>query len=204
MESVHNFVKDITKGRDESHGYNHMNKVQKIACELATEMNFPLCDVSLVAILHDVADTKYDITGVNYLAVKHFLDGFLVGDGTNIKLIMKCIDCISFSKEKREGRRYYESILDDNDYWITVRNIVSDADKLEALGKIGLDRCLEYGRKHHLLSGKKLKTSVAKHASEKLLLLPSYFRTDAGRTLCDKRYKEFIREMTKQGIWEYV
>ena len=59
----------------------------------------------------------------------------------------------------------------------TYRNIISDADKLEALGEVGLRRCMQFSEAHN--------GNVIEHCHEKLLkLLPDGFiRTNAGKKL---------------------
>lgn len=95
---------------------------------------------------------------------------------------MDIIDRISYSKEVK-------MIKANNLDWkcvlgvkgLIVRNIVSDADKLEAIGKIGLDRCIEYTKtkyfeKHSEKIPKNvLKVMVNNYADEKLKTLKDHF-----------------------------
>ena len=67
------FVKNMTDGRDESHDYNHMLRVKRFACELASEEFTDLTDIIVVAMLHDIADSKYDIIGTQRILLKEFI-----------------------------------------------------------------------------------------------------------------------------------
>ena len=104
---------------------------------------------------------------------------------------------ISFSKENKQGMRHYSDSLGPN--WTLVRDVVSDADKLEAIGESGLVRCWEFGLTAHCPPGRsgevaavvsgverqtKLLQRVKDHADEKLFLLTSNFMsTPTGRFL---------------------
>jgi len=78
--------------------------------------------------------------------------------------------CISFSAEKKNGMRYFEEILGPD--WSLIRDIVSDADKLEALGNIGIERCHKYTCETHPdLPEEEIIKLMHTHAEEKLFKL---------------------------------
>mmetsp|Transcript_89352 Transcript_89352/g.161238 ORF Transcript_89352/g.161238 Transcript_89352/m.161238 type:complete len:114 (+) Transcript_89352:1-342(+) len=95
---------------------------------------------------------------------------------------MMIIDNISFSKEKREG-------LDlqglEKRGLLLLRDIVSDADKIDALGDEGLERCFEYTRYANPgACPPEIEQLVREHCIEKLLLLKDqYVRTATGKSL---------------------
>lgn len=112
--------------------------------------------VSTVALLHDVADHKYVEEDSSLLAD---LNSFLVKLTTNSKyksivagtlfeylfnpdMIIKIIERISYSRQVKYGTKTWYSTL--GIWGVLVRHIVSDADKLEAIGKDGIDRCKDY------------------------------------------------------------
>ena len=217
-----NFVTEILSDRDESHGIVHAYRVKNFASdiyiaeymrniigienysksseEIMREKNI----IDIIAMLHDVADHKYDIDGKNQLKMRKFLqllvDEKYIEDG-DINKIIATIERISFSREKKYGDNDWQEKLGDE--WIYIRNIVSDADKLDALGKKGLERCIEYSRSIiNVEDGDKVedkvKENVMQHADDKLLLLKDkYIRTFEGKKLAEKLHDELVDELEK-------
>ncbi|EPY32451.1 hypothetical protein AGDE_08682 [Angomonas deanei] len=173
MEKIHyelwgrcrDFVEKVCAGRDPTHGLEHMETVAERALliyfmlepslhQLAKVLD--ICNIILVGMLHDVADHKYDVDGTLQKSLADFctteveehlttIPGLQAPDAAEkasfLSHLHKTIDCI-LSKEKSRGLRYYEKELPAE--WLVVRNCVSDADKLEAIGPAGLLRCYEY------------------------------------------------------------
>lgn len=192
IDRLKKFVKNNTTGRDPSHGYEHMEKVFNNAIKIYSKLieggekynDNVLKYILLVSWLHDVADHKYDRDGLLMKKVMAFLYEHAP---KNAEEIRECIKCISFSREKKEGIYYYENIL--SPMFVFVRNIVSDADKLEALGVVGIERCEEYTKrsaeeKGIVLGDEELRKLVLEHCNEKLFILASqYMRTRPGRVM---------------------
>ena len=201
IEKLKKFVQDHTRDRDSSHGYEHMEKVYDNAMTICTKLgdDIPLNIlrwVTIVSWLHDVADHKYDKNGESRKYVQYFLQEHIP---EYAKEIMTCIDCISFSREKKEGCKYYEKLLSPE--FVQVRNIVSDADKLEALGVAGLERCEAYTRNvayenKAFVTDEQVFLSVLLHCKEKLFILSSeYMRTVPGHEMAialDAEMKEWL------------
>lgn len=191
--SLSQFVKDVCEGRDESHGHLHMESVAKNSLVIysAYKNEYPEIekDVIVVAWLHDVEDHKYDATPETRTKIINFLKS-IYNTYENVEWILDIIDYISFSKEKKSR---VSGVNEDMEplIWrerlgnkgVVIRNIVSDADKLEALGTIGLKRCIEFIKhKNPNFTNKEVIEAVKKHADEKLLRLISdkYIRTPIG------------------------
>lgn len=176
LEKAASLCKESTINRDESHGYLHSQKVAKtVKHKFHGDTN-----MILVAWLHDVADHKYDQTGEWQQRVKEFLNEQQVADPT---AAWNAIEAISFSNEIKLGTKYYEKIL--SPYWLHVRNVVSDADKLEALGAEGAIRCAQYGEsvlkmKNTHYTQQDVIEHLNQHVIDKLARLYLYFRTDEG------------------------
>lgn len=202
-EKLSNFVKNITKKRKESHGYNHMKKVAINAKIIMKDMKVnskQYRNVLIVAWLHDVADHKYDKDGKLRNKLIEFIKEIEPDKKIN-KLILSCIDMISFTKEKQKGYKYYEKILPSE--WIIIRNIASDADKLEALGEIGIERCKQYSQEKegNQLSSNRLLKDVWEYCKEKILLLSSkYIHTNKGKELSKYLHKTTLDWLVKNGI----
>ena len=195
------FVKDVCTGRDESHGHAHMKAVAEMTRHLIQEDHMDesghlMLDAITVAWLHDVADHKYDKDG----SLERRMDDF--GRANNIwnyEEVKRVIKYVSYSSENKAilaGTPLdFTAIL--GAYYCQIRHIVSDADKLEAIGKIGIARALEYTREANpSFSEAQVIADVHKHAHEKLLRLASEFiRTPLARKLAHEKHNEMIEEL---------
>ena len=162
--------------------------------------------------LHDAYDHKYfqKEEGITYVRNKITDDLTQFGLSWNeIQIIFIIINSISFSKEKEkrleENNIYYElkKLLSPN--MINIRNIVSDADKIEALGVEGINRMI-------LFSLVKLKSSInngtvslqliiddiKQLCKNKLYILISqnYIRTDIVRKMASQKLEE-LKQITE-------
>jgi hypothetical protein len=155
--------------------------------------------VQLIAWLHDVDDHKYHADDLS-ISVK--LDNFLkqitqeyhmVLKGSvyeylyNKKMILRIIKLISFSRQKKNAEDTNDWNVYLGTYGTFVRNIVSDADKLEALGLRGFNRCVEYTKeifyKNQInFAQTNIVIAVKKHYNEKLSILATqkYMKTLPG------------------------
>jgi HD superfamily phosphodiesterase len=193
------FVSETCKDRDPSHGHDHMKQVKENSMIIyhGENINDPyiknLCRI--VAWLHDVADHKYDKNNQLETIIKNFLFEHFPEDA---KLIWDIIQRISYSKEVKQGRSDWLSILGEKG--CIVRNIVSDADKLEAIGKIGMERCIDFSKEQyqHKNNGENMPSNllieaVSKHADEKLLRLKDEFIiTKTGKCLAESLHNDMI------------
>ena len=196
------FVKMVCADRDESHGYEHMKAVAETSRMLVqTDFEEPdapmLIDVITAAWLHDVADHKYDKDGT----LDASLDEFGYKHIDNFDDIKKVIKLVSYSSENKailSGEPLnYEKLL--GCHYTLVRHIVSDADKLEALGKIGIERAIEYTRNANPgRSDEEIVADVKKHADEKLLRLADEFiRTPIAIAIARVKHNEMLSELAK-------
>lgn len=192
-ETVIEFVKEHTKEFDQSHDYKHALIVYDNAMKIMDSFKFEYDqDILMFAsLLHDVCDHKYpNIITLDKLG--EFISSH-IPNKTNI--VMKIINNISYSKEvagKREKIDYpYNLYLD----------AISDADKIEALGKTGINRCETFTR----AKGGKIPEDVIKHCYEKLLrLYPERFiRTDMGRQIAEPLHEEIIDYVKNMNTSNY-
>ena len=133
------------------------------------------------------------------LRVEEFLNNILEPDDADYTL--RCVKYVSFSVEKRLGYKHYEKTLPQE--WVVVRNIASDADKLEALGQTGIDRCKQYAREKSpvFLTDDDLVSYIWEHAQEKILLLyKDYIHTDMGKQLAYPLHSFIIRWLRMRGV----
>jgi len=198
------FVQKICDGRDSSHGHAHMQSVaittmRITGADYSNHPNFDslILDAITVGWLHDVSDHKYDHDGT----LDSKLDEFGFKNIPNFAEIKQVIKLISFSSENKAiltgNPINYEYELGP-DYAI-VRHIVSDADKLEAIGLVGIKRCMQYTMHYNPeLTEDELVRAVQVHAKEKLLRLKDEFiRTETGKRLAITLHQEMVDELNK-------
>jgi hypothetical protein len=98
--------------------------------------NYILRGITITAWLHDVNDHKYNDTLLMKNKMKQFINNDLLLDNTETNLILNIIDRISYSKENKirqsNGMLDWYKVLGNKG--CIIRDIVSDADKLEAIG----------------------------------------------------------------------
>lgn len=179
--------------RDKSHGIEHAKAVTSNALWISKNYDIEDEYVYVTAMLHDLADHKYDVEmDVVYQCLYDIYE-----DKDICNKICDVIKCISFSTEKKNGKGWYKDYLEKKypqDYQILIelRNIVSDADKLEAIGRIGIDRCIEYSKKHlKIEKEEEIIKEVKKHCQEKLFkIYEEYLMTPIGKEKGLIKYQE--------------
>ena len=177
------YIKALFAGNADGHDAEHSLRVYKNALAIAS--GYPECDllfISLASLLHDVDDHKLFQTENNANA-RAFLEKQGVSEST-IERIVMIINSVSFSKNKGKTPDTLEG------------KIVQDADRLDAMGAIGIARTFAYGGK----KGRSLEDSV-QHFYDKLLLLRDTLNTDEARVLADKRHtfmEQFLEELKEE------
>lgn len=195
------FVKKVCAGRDDSHGHAHMKAVAEMTRHLIQEDHIDesgwlTLDAITVAWLHDVADHKYDHDGTLEQKLDDFGAANNIGNYEEIKQVIKYISFSTENKAILAGTPInFQAIL--GAYYSQIRDIVSDADKLQAIGKIGITRALMYTRDSNpTYTDAQVIVDVRKHADEKLLRIATEFmRTPTGRMLAQKEHKAMVNEL---------
>ena len=146
---------------------------------------YPACDrlvVSLAALLHDVDDHKLFSTENNQNA-RAFLQSQSVGQD-EIERICAVINAVSFSKNRGKRPESLEG------------QIVQDADRLDAIGAIGIARTFAFGGKN----GRSIESSL-QHFHDKLLLLKDEMNTEEAKRIAEIRHsymEGFLTEMQEE------
>lgn len=188
------FVKKELQGAEGGHDWWHIERVLKNAETIAREENANNLVVALGALLHDIADAKFHHgdESVGPQKAKDFLRSLHVEKET-IDHVENIIKNISF-----KGGNFKSSF-----YSIELA-ILQDADRLDALGAIGIARAFNYGgfKNREIYNPdippdlqmtkeayKKSNAPTINHFYEKLLLLKNRMNTAAGRRLAEERHK---------------
>ncbi len=207
IENTIQFVKETLKDAEGGHDWFHIERVYKNSFLIAKSENCDMLVVKLGALLHDIADSKFhkgDETLGPALA-----KGFLEREQVSKKVVdhvINIIENISF-KGGNEQKSFQSNEL----------NIVQDADRLDALGSIGIARAFNYGgfknrklydpaiKPNLNLSKEEYKNSTAptiNHFYEKLLLLKDRMNTETGKKLAQERHA-FMESYLKQFYKEW-
>ena len=170
VSEAKHFISELFLGEAGGHDPQHSLRVFNNA--LAIAESYPDCDrlvVALAALLHDADDHKLFPTE-NNANTRSFLKKEKVPDETIEKIIL-AINSVSFSKNKGSKPETLEGM------------IVQDADRLDAMGAVGVARTFAYGGAH----GRPMEDSL-KHFDEKLLLLKDLMNTDAAKLMAKDRH----------------
>jgi HD superfamily phosphodiesterase len=189
------FVQTICAGRSDTHGHAHMKAVAETSSYLLFVDFFDkdgsmMLDTITAAWLHDVADHKYDYDGT----LEQRLDEFGTANIPNYTEIKQVIKYVSYSTEHKAilaGTPLdFPAIL--GDYYSNIRDIVSDADKLESIGVKGMERSLTYNTDTNpTFTPAQVVAEVRKIYDEKLVKLATQFiRTPTARAIAQKEHKE--------------
>ncbi len=179
VAAAEEYVRKLFEADAGGHDAAHTLRVRRNAMRIAADA--PGCDalvVELAALLHDADDHKLFHTADNANA-----RAFLEREGLDpayIDRICEAVNSVSFSRNR--GRRP-ETIEG---------KIVQDADRLDAIGAVGVARCFAFGGEH----ARPMEESV-RHFYDKLLLLKDELNTDGARALAAPRHaflEAFLRE----------
>ena len=209
IEATKDFVKETLKNAESGHDWFHTLRVYNNARLIAKSESVDLYIVALCAILHDIADSKFH-NGDDNIAprvarkflVQHNVDSFVINS------VIDIINNISFNKSLETNNKTNSIELD----------VVQDADRLDAIGAIGIARCFNYGgfknrklfdpsiKPNLKMSKNEYKNSKAptiNHFYEKLLLLSDKMNTKTGKKIAKERH-QFMTEYLDQfhAEWE--
>ncbi|AZI22133.1 HD domain-containing protein [Chryseobacterium taklimakanense] len=193
-----NFVKEKLTGAEAGHDWFHIERVWKNSKKIAENVDCNLQVVELAALLHDIADPKFH-DGDETLALKiseEFLKSIEV-ENAFIEQVLFIIRNISF---KNRGEVLEETPIE--------LKIVQDADRLDAIGAIGIARTFNFGGfKNNLMYDpgippklnmtkeeyKKSNGTTINHFYEKLLLLKDLMNTETGKSMAEDRHQFMLK-----------
>ena len=177
------YIRQLFAENADGHGLEHALRVYRTALHLAKSA--PAADplvVALGALLHDADDHKLFHTEHNANARR-----FLTEQGVDAETadrICGAINAVSFSQNRGKRPETIEGQL------------IQDADRLDAIGAVGIARTFAYGGKH----GRTPEASIA-HFHEKLLLLKDLMNTEQAKALAEERHafmEAFLRQWDRE------
>ena len=195
VQQAMDFSREIFAEDASGHDFYHTLRVYRLAARIAQEEGADIETVQLAALLHDVDDHKLS---PDTAEGQQRAAGFLRSRGMHeerIREICGIISQISFSRNR--GRP------------TTLEGMcVQDADRLDAMGAIGIARAFAYGgsrgRAIHDPNGEDSETTIC-HFYDKLLLLKDRMNTESGRKLALERHR-YLREFLEEfyGEWDGI
>ena len=171
IENAKTYIEEIFSNNADGHDVAHSMRVYANAMRLAER--YPGCDsevVALAALLHDVDDHKLFDTKDNANARAFLTSNDL--EEKEIEQICAIINGVSFSKNRGQRPESVEG------------QIVQDADRLDAIGAVGIARTFAYGGK----VGRSLDDSI-QHFYDKLLMLKDEMNTEEAKKMALHRHE---------------
>lgn len=216
IENTVVFVKEKLEGAEAGHDWFHIERVWKLSKKIAEKEGGNLDVIELSALLHDIADPKFH-NGDETLALKisrDFLESEKVSEEI-IEQVLFIIKNISF-KNSFESQEF--SFLNPKGWKIPLKElqIVQDADRLDAIGAIGIARTFNFGGfKNNLMYHPEIKPNLnmnkeeykksdgttINHFYEKLLLLKGLMNTETAKKIASERHDfmlKFLDEFYKE------
>lgn len=177
VESVKQFIQTEFSGEGTGHDYFHVERVVKVAKRIAEEEKADVFLVELAAWLHDVGDYKLN-DGID--KSEELISAILIDLNVSDEIITRIIDIISqvsFSKGK-----VAESLE---------AKIVQDADRLDAIGAIGIARVFAYGgsKLREIHNPQNPEQTSIQHFYDKLLKLKGLMNTQTAKKIAEERHQ---------------
>lgn len=208
IQKTKEFVKDKLYGEGSGHDWFHVERVYNLAKFIAEKENANLFIVEMTALLHDIDDWKFsEGTETNTTVTEEFLNSINI-DKNDINRIISIIKTMSFKG----------GVVDSTQNSIEGK-VVQDADRLDAIGAIGIARTFAYGGSKgraiydpsikpidftSLEQVKNQENHTINHFYEKLLKLKYLMNTDTAKIIADERHKfmeSFLEEFYSE--WNF-
>lgn len=198
------WAKERLEAADAAHDWFHVERVLNTARTLGAAEGADIELVELGALLHDVVDYKMGEEENTRAEVREFLEGL----GLELERIERIFETIT-------GISFRDTISGDEELTLEQR-VVQDADRLDAIGAVGIARAFAFGGKHgrpifdprsnsQTISTREdylsNRASTLEHFDQKLLLLRDRMKTKAGRELANERHQfmlDFLSQFRKE------
>ena len=203
------FVKKELKNTEGGHDWFHIERVFKNALLISKDEKVDTFVISLAALLHDIADPKF-YNGDETIGPR-IASEFLTNQNVSKEIIQHVVNIIQHISYKNSFDKEMKTFTSKE------LEVVQDADRLDAIGAIGISRCFNYGGfKNRALydpeiipdlnmTKEQYKNSDAptlNHFYEKLLLLKDQMNTASGKKIAAERH-QYMEEFLKQFYDEW-
>lgn len=198
-----NFVKEELANAEAGHNWFHVERVYKTAVQIAKQdEGANIFIVQLAALLHDIADSKFN-NGNETIGPKKASD-FLKSIGVELEVAQHVVNIIKYMS--------FKNSIEAQIFTSKEMQIVQDADRLDAMGAIGIARAFAYGgfKNRDLYNPaiapnlsqtkQQYKNSTAptiNHFYEKLLLLKNTMHTEMGKLLAEQRHQFMLQYLAQ-------
>ncbi|MCM3719629.1 HD domain-containing protein [Fictibacillus phosphorivorans] len=205
IEKTEEFVREKLKDESSGHDWYHIYRVTKLAETIAEHEGADRFICVMAALLHDIADEKIAGTEEEGLKeVKLWLESIAL-ESKYIDHIVSIISTMSFKGGNQSPMQTIEG------------KVVQDADRLDAIGAIGIGRTFAYsGAKGQLMYDPNIpvrekmtkdqyrneKSTAVNHFYEKLLKLKDKMNTEIGKKMADERHA-FLEKFLEQFFEEW-
>jgi uncharacterized protein len=204
IEKVEQVVKELLQNDASGHDWYHIDRVRKIALKIQHVEGGNRFIIELAALLHDVPDEKLNDSEEAGMKKLNDILSMLQLSDTDKEHILTIIKNMSY----KGGNGGELTTLEGK--------IVQDADRLDALGAIGIARTFAYGgKKGHLMYDPEVpirdkmsieeyrhgKSTSLNHFYEKLFKLKDTMNTETGRRIAEERHafmEQFVHEFMKE------
>lgn len=188
------YVREHFAGDGTGHDWWHVDRVRRTALRLAAAEGADPAVTELAALLHDVADHKF--TGGDHEAGPRAAAAWLTGLGVDAETVRRVAEVVREVSFRGAGVETPAGTPESR--------VVQDADRLDAIGAIGIARAFAYGGSrgralhepavdpevHHDFERYKASTGpTINHFHEKLLLLRDRLHTDGARRIAEERHR---------------
>ena len=206
IDKTKEFVKNKLYGEGSGHDWFHIERVYNLAKYIAEKENADSFIVEMTALLHDIDDWKFSNTNETKTTVtENFLQSINIDDDS-FKKIIKIIQTMSFKG----------GVVDSTQHTIEGK-VVQDADRLDAIGAIGIARTFAYGgNKNRIMYDPTIKpidfnslnevknteNHTINHFYEKLLKLKDLMNTNTAKELAERRHK-FMETFLDEFYYEW-
>ncbi|OFZ43790.1 MAG: phosphohydrolase [Bacteroidetes bacterium RIFCSPHIGHO2_02_FULL_44_7] len=207
IQKTQEFVQQKFSGEGTGHDWYHINRVRKLALEIAQAERADLFIVELGALLHDIADHKFH--GGDLAVGPKKAQEWLESVGADQETIEKVCHIVANVSFKGAGSKNAMESLEGK--------VVQDADRLDASGAIGIARAFTYGgTKGRLIyqpgvepgyhknfqEHQKEAASTLNHFYEKLLHIKNLMNTATGLTLAEERHR-YVEDFLSRFLAEW-
>ncbi|UOQ85014.1 HD domain-containing protein [Gracilibacillus salinarum] len=205
IDATENFVRQTLLGEESGHDWYHIERVTTTAKKLAAEEGANLFIVTLAALLHDLADDKVvDSEDEGLRNIQNWLLDHQVNQEDQEHILMIILH-MSFKGGNGKSLETIEG------------QVVQDADRLDAIGAVGIARCFTYaGKKGQPIYEPDLavrqemsvseyrhgRSSAIHHFYEKLLKLKELMNTRSGYRMAEKRHQ--LMELYLDAFFEEI